>query len=212
MNFTTDDKVVTIFVVIGFCGSLPLYVFRFPPIMIAVFLATGVAALVYRFLGGITGATIGVGTLKLAGTMAALVGLALLINSSLVNTLNLRVLKDSDMVGQWRWVYGKGGWTGTLNFSNDHGQLRFDGREDECVNGRCEELYVLTNGTAHVSLQGSLNLDADVHDNKYNVNFHWKSVVPLQPVFAFRGNLRRIGDDDPSHVWGMMLYKWPGQE
>lgn len=47
-------------------------------------LATGLAALTYRFLGGIQGASFTVGSLKLGGALAALVGIAMLINHALV--------------------------------------------------------------------------------------------------------------------------------
>jgi hypothetical protein len=211
MRLTIDDFIVILFCLIGFFGTVVLYLYKFPPIIIAFFLATGVAAFVYRFLGGITGASLAVGALKLTGTLAALVGLALLINSKLEKSMGFRPLEEADMVGEWRWVYGRGGWTGTLNFVNDQGKLRFDGLEQECTNNKCEDLYALTNGTAHVS-QGNLDLEADVQDKKYNDNFHLKNAVPFQPIWGFRGNLRRNGDTNPGHVWGMMLYKSSGSE
>jgi hypothetical protein len=83
-----DEIVVAAFSFLGFGGAvfLPLR-FGFnnvPPIVVSFLLATGLAALTYKYLGGIHGASFAIGTLKLGGALAALVGIALLINSNLV--------------------------------------------------------------------------------------------------------------------------------
>ena len=44
--------------------------------MIALFLSAGVTALLYRFLGGVQGATFTVGALKLGGAAAVMIGVA----------------------------------------------------------------------------------------------------------------------------------------
>jgi hypothetical protein len=81
-----DEIVVAAFAFLGFGGAvfLPLRFNNIPPITISFLLATGLAALTYRYLGGIQGASFAVGTLKLGGTLAALVGIAMLINGKLV--------------------------------------------------------------------------------------------------------------------------------
>lgn len=86
--WSVDDLVVIAFAFLGFGGGvfLPLQ-FGFnhvPPITTSFLLATGLAALTYRFLGGVQGASFAVGSLKLGGALAALAGIALLINNSLV--------------------------------------------------------------------------------------------------------------------------------
>ncbi len=53
--------------------------------MVSFLLATGLAALAYRYLGGIQGASFATGTFKLGGALAALVGIALLINNILAS-------------------------------------------------------------------------------------------------------------------------------
>jgi len=82
-----DEIVVSAFAFLGIGGGvfLPLeYGFdKIPPITASFLLATGLAALTYRYLGGIEGASFTVGTLKLGGALAALVGIAMLINNSL---------------------------------------------------------------------------------------------------------------------------------
>jgi hypothetical protein len=79
-----DTIVVIFFALLGFVGSVILYYKQAPPIIVAVFLATGVASLVYRFLGGIEKATINIGTLKVGGSIAALIGVAIALNGYLV--------------------------------------------------------------------------------------------------------------------------------
>jgi len=80
-----DDTVVIVFALFGIVGGVLLPQFMpILPIVRAYLLATGTAALVYRFLGGIDGASLKVGGLKLTGALAALVGIALLINHAIV--------------------------------------------------------------------------------------------------------------------------------
>jgi hypothetical protein len=80
-----DDTVVIVFALFGIVGGvfLPQYI-ALPPIVRAYLLATGTAALVYRFLGGIDGASFKVGSLKLTGALGALIGIALLINQAII--------------------------------------------------------------------------------------------------------------------------------
>ena len=82
-----DEIVVAAFAFFG-VGSAIYIPLRFgpdkvPAILISFLLATGLAALTYRYLGGIQGATFAVGALKLTGSLGALVGIGLLINGRL---------------------------------------------------------------------------------------------------------------------------------
>lgn len=81
----TDEIVVAVFAILGVGGAvfLPLHYNNIPPIITSFLLATGLAALTYRFLGGIQGASFAMGSLKLGGTLAALVGIAMLIDHAL---------------------------------------------------------------------------------------------------------------------------------
>lgn len=87
-NWYLDEIVVVAFAVFGVAGAvfLPLR-YNVPPITTSYLLATGLAALAYRFLGGIGGASLTVGALKLGGALAALVGIATLINNALVGQI-----------------------------------------------------------------------------------------------------------------------------
>lgn len=80
-----DDIVVAVFAFLGLGGAVLLPIrFYIPPITISFLLATGLAALTYRYLGGIQNSSFSVGALKLGGSLGALVGIALLINTRLL--------------------------------------------------------------------------------------------------------------------------------
>lgn len=80
------DKVIIFSVALGLLGGVSLFYLSAPPIIISIFLAMGVSALVYRFLGGIKpDTTITVKTITISGTLAALVGVAVIINIYLAN-------------------------------------------------------------------------------------------------------------------------------
>ncbi len=87
-GWNLDEIVVAAFAIFGVAGGvfLPLR-YSIPPITTSFLLATGLAALAYRFLGGIPGTSITVGALKLGGALAALVGIALIINNALVGQI-----------------------------------------------------------------------------------------------------------------------------
>jgi hypothetical protein len=48
-KLTSEDMVILVVAGMGFLGSVGIYLLGMPPIMAAVFLATGLAAVVYRF-------------------------------------------------------------------------------------------------------------------------------------------------------------------
>lgn len=81
---TFENKVILIAILTGFIGSIVLFFLKLPPIVISIFLGTGIAALVYRFLGGIDGASMVMGTIKLSGSIAALLASAYFINGELI--------------------------------------------------------------------------------------------------------------------------------
>ncbi|MBI5555812.1 MAG: hypothetical protein HY920_08195 [Elusimicrobia bacterium] len=83
-KLTSEDMVILVVTGMGFLGSVGIYLLGMPPIIVAVFLATGLATVVYRFLGGIRQTTFVSGTLKITGTAAFLIGSAWFINGYLV--------------------------------------------------------------------------------------------------------------------------------
>jgi len=92
-HWFVDEIIVAAFAFLGVGGAvfLPLR-YTIEPIITSFLLATGLAALTYRFLGGIQGASFTVGSLKLGGALAALVGIALVINNALVAQLPKHVV------------------------------------------------------------------------------------------------------------------------
>jgi hypothetical protein len=100
-----DELIVAAFAFLGLAGGvfLPLR-YPVPPITTSFLLATGLAALAYRYLGGIQSATFSVGALKLGGALAALVGIAMLINQTLAK--QTRGLEVYEVSGQ---IVGDGG-------------------------------------------------------------------------------------------------------
>jgi hypothetical protein len=85
--WTMDDVFVAVFALLGVGGAvfLPLRFEGFSPTITSFLLATGLAALTYRYLGGVQGASFSMGTLKLGGALAALVGIGLLVHNTMAS-------------------------------------------------------------------------------------------------------------------------------
>lgn len=211
-----DDIVVLVFALLGFVGAIFLPTrFNLPPIVISFLLATGLAALAYRYLGGIPGTSLAVGALKLGGALAALVGIALLINSYYVDQVQFRLITDDDIVGPWKWVYARGASYGHIYISkDDKGNLIFTGSQDKYLSENSHiPLYTLKNGTAKLLNRRGLTLDVDVEDHINKDVFHWKAEAPLELLPAFRGSMRASRPDGSviTDTWGIMFYKQSGE-
>jgi hypothetical protein len=131
----------------------------------------------------------------------------MLVNRILVDQQQFHLVREDQLIGQWRWVYAAEGWEGNLQFRRDNGTLTFTGYEEKWINGKKEPLLELTNGTAHLIGLNRLDLSADVNDIKNKSQYHWVQTAPFTIVPAFRGEVRRESDD--GNRWGMMFYKWP---
>jgi len=215
-----EDKVVIGFSLLGLIGSIALYLLGLPSVMISFFLSAGLVALVYRFLGGIQGASFKVGAMKLTGTAAALCCIAFLVDPRLETQQKFHLISDNVMVGEWEWeaVGPSASWDGYLTFTKVGGQLRFSGKEFnlEKVPGGTKRTLLLemTNGKASMTHRNGLTLESEVTDYQYHRNFRWKSVEPFVLVPAFVGRLRPEKHDDPnleSNPWGMLIYKKRGE-
>jgi hypothetical protein len=88
-KFIFEDTVVTVAVAIGILGGGIMSLFaKVPPIIVSIFLGMGISSLVYRFLGGINqDNSITLKGIKLTGTVAVLIGCALIINTELARQL-----------------------------------------------------------------------------------------------------------------------------
>ena len=78
-----ENMVILTALLLGFLGSIMLYYFDAKPILVAIFLGTGISSLVYRFLGGTSGNSMQIGAMKFTGTVAVLIGSAWVINQQL---------------------------------------------------------------------------------------------------------------------------------
>lgn len=82
----TDDLVLLIVLTVCFITPIALTIWwtvedrLFPPMLISILLGIAVATLTYRYLGGTAGSEIQVGTLKVVGSAAMLLGTALVTN------------------------------------------------------------------------------------------------------------------------------------
>lgn len=89
MDLSKFEKVIIILIlIVGLIGGVVLVFCGAPEIISSVFIAMGVATLVYHFLGGIDAAQVNTGIVKLGGSMAALIGSAMLINNLLSVQVN----------------------------------------------------------------------------------------------------------------------------
>jgi hypothetical protein len=214
-----DEVIVTVFAFLGFGGALFLPLsYRIPPILLSILVATGIAALAYRFLGGLSGNSLQVGALKLTGALAALLGIALLVNSYLVDQMQFQLVSEDDIVGSWRWTYARGATAGHIYFTKDaNGKLTFSGDQGiwRSENGPVTPLYSVSNGHAHIKNRNLLEMEADVDDQVQKTKMHWRAITPLELRPSFRGTMRATRADGSviTDTWGIVFYKLgPGED
>jgi hypothetical protein len=119
-RFATIEIIVVILcVLLGFVGSVVLARINTSPIITSFWLATGVAAVVHGFLGGITNAKFNIWGLKLTGAAAVLVGVAFVTNHFLQTQSRIPA------AGMYEWQWSGNGWIGYARVAQD-GTARFD--------------------------------------------------------------------------------------
>lgn len=84
MRFRSEDWVVVALVIVGVPGGLFAAYMKLQPILVAVLVAFGIAAAIFRFLGGVEGASIKTGSLRLSGSAAVFLAITWVINGNLV--------------------------------------------------------------------------------------------------------------------------------
>jgi hypothetical protein len=219
-----DDTVVLFFCVFGFGGGIVAGKLGLPPIVGALLLATGVAALIYRFLGGIADSTFTVGALKLTGTAAFLVGMTWYLNGQLESQLakaqdaaealvaskalaEAHPLTTAELAKSiYRWDYGSAGWTGDYSFKLDEDKkIVFSGQESyQCTTpGNCHTLYEITNGHAYL-VGPDLYVKAHIHDLRNNREFDVETGTPLKRTVAFEGSMQ--DPNNPGQNFGVSLF------
>jgi hypothetical protein len=202
-----DDVVILVFAAVGLIGGIVLVLATSaPPIVIALLLAIAVASLVYGFLGGIPpGTTVAIGGVKLGGTLAALIGVTVFLNGTLLQQLQ-KPLTDADIVGQWKWQYAEGGWRGFLYFSEENKKLTFVGSVEQAQNGQLRPLLQLDAGTATIANRNQLQLACTVKELANNRTYHWVSAEPLHLGPFLAGQLI-VPSSDPLYD-GLRHYQW----
>lgn len=90
MSLSPEDKVIIWIISLGIFIGLSMYIggnvsqaIQPSPILVAVFIAIGFSAAIYRFLGGLEGSGMKVGPARLAGTAAAFLAITWFLNQSL---------------------------------------------------------------------------------------------------------------------------------
>lgn len=90
MSLSPEDKIIIWIISLGIFIGLFLYIggnvssaIQPSPILVAVFIAIGFSAAIYRFLGGLEGSGMRVGPARLAGTAAAFLAITWFLNQSL---------------------------------------------------------------------------------------------------------------------------------
>jgi len=133
-KLTAEDIVVIVFALLGFAGSVILFVTIRSPIITACFLATGVASLIHRFLGGLGKTGFTWGALKASGSLAALLGVAYLVNHYLVTQSGT----DLTAPGVYEWQYPAKGWGGHIDVAKN-GSAKVYMTQQIICNGKQEE-------------------------------------------------------------------------
>ncbi len=90
MRLKAEDPIIIALVALGILGGLVAQFMKFPPILVAVLVALGIASAIYRFLGGVAGASIATGSLRLGGTAAVFLAIAWFVNDNLVVQIEIQ--------------------------------------------------------------------------------------------------------------------------
>ncbi|MBX2872720.1 MAG: hypothetical protein KTR30_11485 [Saprospiraceae bacterium] len=90
MSLSPEDKIIIWIISLGIFIGLFMYIggnvthaIQPSPILVAVFIAIGFSAAIYRFLGGLEGSGMKIGPARLAGTAAAFLAITWFLNQSL---------------------------------------------------------------------------------------------------------------------------------
>lgn len=210
----TEEIVVVSFTLLGFLGSVYLHKTGNPPIIVSIFLATGVASLVYRFLGGLHGATFVWGALKLGGAAAALLGIAVGVNHYLA-TQSLPVFPSEGIYG---WQVGDQAWTGHVEVGKQGPDIFEMEQFHMCGTQWRNRVHMKQHGVAKVEWIGSNHMNLRVkipfqyveYDENCNRTGLSKEEVlegDLTVVPAFAGWIHYHGEDES--IGRMILVKKP---
>jgi len=174
---------------LGLLGGVVLHVTVKSPVITSLFLATGVASLVYRFLGGTEGATFVWGAIKMGGSLAALVGVAVV----LIHYLEIESIVSAPVQGTYEWQWAGQGWIGYVDVAKN-ATARIAMSKHVTCNGADTQLPVLEqkpneNGKAVLIDNGrKLQITIPIHFIRYD----GCNRTGLDEVTVLTGTLARV--------------------
>jgi len=219
----SSEDIFLIFVVVSSsaAGTALALTAKSPPAVSALLFAIGACTLVYRFLGGIPADTkVFLKTIQLSGTLAALVGVYLLLNGSLETQRHVDdAFRAEELEGTWEQTYPEGGWRGSYTLQRDPalpaGQFRVTGtlRKSDGTSSM-DLLQVLDDSTAEATKDGMvLKLKLKVKNGMGSWNdkvIRWETLAPMRRKRATTGVLKvRLEDakDQEGVQWGLAMIK-----
>ena len=154
------------------------------------------ASLVYGFLGGVTTTNLVLGSLKVGGSFAVLLGVAYFVNPYLQQEIH------PPIYGTYEWQWAGSGWLGTIVVAKD-GTAEINMEEFLNCNGQTikKPLLAMTGkGTANADLSGNtLDVNFPVAFLKYDANCNgteepYTSILSgtLDRTSAFAGRIAYI--------------------
>jgi hypothetical protein len=207
-RFTIEDWFIVAVVILGMGGGAFLWVSLQPPALTSVFVAAGISALVFRFLGGLHGSTFAFGAIRLGGSLGALMAVFYVMNYYL-NEQKQRL--DTDLAGQWKWQYVDEGWLGRFTLQTTKARNQYSVIGAVKKGGRA--LFDIVGGTATRSGDGALNLDLrvkDVRDGARDVT--WRTAgggLMMNTCFAGSFNVFDSGTESSDYApWGIALERY----
>jgi len=118
-----EEIIVLFFALLGFIGSVILWLGFHSATLTSFFLGTGVASLVYRFLGGLDATKFSLGPFKAVGGLAALAGVAFGVHPYFLRELAVAPTHLEQASYEWQWA-GEG-WLGHISVDkNGHARVK----------------------------------------------------------------------------------------
>lgn len=112
-TLTADEVVALIFALLGFILGIVVWLRFHEATLASWLLATGVASLVYRFLGGVQGVGFDWGRIKAAGSLAALISVAFMVRPYFQQEIDERwSYFPKNAEGRYEWQWAGEGWLG----------------------------------------------------------------------------------------------------
>jgi hypothetical protein len=208
-----SDVFIAFIVCLGLLGggAMSFWSRYFPTAVIALFLAIGVAALIYRFLGGFQqGPSALLNGIQIGGSLGALVLVFRLLNQDLTAHPSV-ISQQQDLAGKWRWQWAAGGWDGTLTLRSHGDKLTVDGFVKDATDPNEARIWDITDGEASLTEDGTLRMSFLVTDFRFGgVQYRLTTEDRLIRGTAFSGHFM-VDVSDPRYremrqrTWGFEM-------